>query len=87
MQKNTSAIQSGVSLAVRPRSSPAEEAAKSPAERIRHVEELLRDLLLENDFDPEHSFLCGDVSDNLEQIQLRLSDVAGKQELFELWIR
>ena len=88
MQRNISAIRSGVNPAVRPRSRPAEQgAAKSPAERICHVEELLRDLLLEDDFDDERNILCGTVSDGLNQLLLQLSNLAGKQELFELWIK
>ena len=86
--RDTATRPNGASLAALPRRKQAEPqgVTDSPAERIRHAEEVLRDLLLANDFDPENSFLCGDVSDRLEQIQLQLSDVAGKQELYELWV-
>ena len=87
--RDTATRPNGASLAVLPRKNQAADSgrgADSPAERIRHAEELLRELLLANDFDEENSFLCGDVSDRLEQIQLQLSDVAGKQELYELWV-
>ena len=86
----TETRQSGVSLAEPPRKKQTAEAADrdadSPAERIRHAEELLRDLLLEDDFDDERNILCGTVSDGLSQLLLQMSNLAGKQELFELWI-
>ena len=88
-RRDTPTRQSGVSLAVLPRKRQAEvvgEAAKSPAERIRQAEEVLRNLLLEDDFDEERNILCGTVSDGLSQLLLQLSNLAGKQELFELWI-
>jgi hypothetical protein len=89
MQKrDTRTRLSGVSPAVLPRKSPAAvsgRGAESPAERIRHAEDLLRDLLLENDFG-EDKILLARVENGLEQIQLKLSDLAGRQELFELWI-
>jgi hypothetical protein len=79
---------SGASLAVlqRNKPAPASGTTDSPAERIRHAEEVLRNLLLEDDFDDERNILCGNVCDELSQILLQLSNVAGKQELFELWI-
>lgn len=58
---------------------------ESPAARIRAAEEILRELLLENEFE-EDQILLGPVADGLDQIHLRLSDLAGRQELFELWM-
>ncbi len=75
----------GASLAANGKSGKAVATVDSPAERIRQTEGLLRDLLLENDFG-EDKILLARVENGLEQIQLKLSDLAGRQELYELWI-
>jgi len=68
---------------------PASAVERSPSERIREAEELIRQLLLEDDFNEDQREFClmpGTVTDQLDQVLMVLSSIAGQQELFELWI-
>jgi hypothetical protein len=55
---------------------------ESRARRIRRVREFVGDLLLE---DEANDLLVGVVSEGLNRIMLELEDLAGRQELYELW--
>ena len=57
----------------------------SAAARIREARQILCDLLLRDEFAQDIG-LGGQVSETLNETVLKLSDLAGQQELFELWI-
>lgn len=65
---------------------PALSALDEPASaRIRHAQDVLRSLLLEDDLRGEQSCLSGSIAVRLDELQLDLGQLAGLQTLFELW--
>jgi len=79
-----------------PRDSTTSRSAASPAARksapntasaeILRARDLLRDVLLRED-ETEETVLVGKVSNGLNEIIARLDNLAGLQQLFEVWSR
>jgi hypothetical protein len=57
----------------------------SPSTRIRQARSSLANLLLEDEL-AQDDVLVGPAAEGLNRIVLELDDLAGCQELFELWI-
>lgn len=57
---------------------------EGPSARIRHVCDLVREILLRDHYGLDPVF--GPVRDELEEMQVELSDLVGQQMMFESWV-